>query len=281
MRYSAAPQQLCETCRCGKRAQISELEHTIAVRGPQSQRKSSSADAPVCKDREHKLCNLSSYCAAPQPLCSASCGGKCARKWHLHSSSHTCQHALRQRALTPPHAAPKRSPACPLSSLAPCQTRPRRARRALRANGCRAKLPGEAILPWRGPRGARAAARRPANLPGGTWRTRRCPRRPAPRPPPARPTCKVRPRPRSPVFRGAHGRLAPPTGRARPSGACQTCRAEAGAPGGALAVPLRARLLYPAHSGLLNPILRGYTLVVFLLFSGGPRFVQSTILCAN
>ncbi len=43
------------------------------LRGPQSQRKSSSADAPVCKDREHKLCNLSSYCAAPQPLCSASC----------------------------------------------------------------------------------------------------------------------------------------------------------------------------------------------------------------
>ena len=162
-------------------------EHIITVRGPQSQRKSSSADAPVCKDREHKLCNLSSYCAAPQPLCSASCGGKCARKWHLHSSSHTCQHALRQRALTPPHAAPKRSPACPLSSLAPCQTRPRRARRALRANGCRAKLPGEAILPWRGPRGARAAARRAANLPGGTWRTRPCPRRPAPRPPPARP----------------------------------------------------------------------------------------------
>ena len=187
LRYSTAPQQLCETCRCGKRAQISELEHTIAVRGPQSQRKSSSADAPVCKDREHKLCNLSSYCAAPQPLCSASCGGKCARKWHLHSSSHTCQHALRQRVLTPPHAAPKRSPACPLSSLAPCQTRPRRARRALRANGCRAKLPGEAILPWRGPRGARAAARRAANLPGVTWRTRPCPRRPAPRPPPARP----------------------------------------------------------------------------------------------
>jgi hypothetical protein len=54
LRYSAAPQQLCETCRCGKRAQISELEHTIAVRGPQSQRKSSSADAPVCKDRERK-----------------------------------------------------------------------------------------------------------------------------------------------------------------------------------------------------------------------------------
>ena len=54
LRYSVAPQHLCETCRCGKRAQISELEHTIAVRGPQSQRKSSSADAPVCKDRERK-----------------------------------------------------------------------------------------------------------------------------------------------------------------------------------------------------------------------------------
>ena len=190
LRHCAAPQQLCETrrcCKCCKRAQSSELEHIIAVQGPQRQRKSSSADAPVCQDREHKLCSLLSYCAAPQPLCSASCGGKCARKWHLHSSSHTCQHALRQRALTPPHAAPKRSPACPLSSLAPCQTRPRRARRALRANGCRAKLPGEAILPWRGPRGARAAARRAANLPGGTWRTRPCPRRPAPRPPPARP----------------------------------------------------------------------------------------------
>ena len=98
LRYSAAPQQFCETCRCDKRAQISELEHTIAVRGPQSQRKSSSADAPVCKDREHKQRNLSSYCAAPQPLCSASCGCKCARKWHFHGNLHTCQHALRQRA---------------------------------------------------------------------------------------------------------------------------------------------------------------------------------------
>ncbi len=88
------------------------------------------------------------HAARPHALpVGASCGGKCARKWHLHSSSHTCQHALRQRVLTPPHAAPKRSPACPLSSLAPCQTRPRRSRRALRANGCRAKLPGEAILP--------------------------------------------------------------------------------------------------------------------------------------
>jgi hypothetical protein len=98
LKYCAAPQQLCETCRCGKRAQISELEHITKVQGPQSQRKSSSADAPVCKDRERKQCNLSSYCAAPQPLCSASCGGKCARKWHFHGNSHTCQHALRQRA---------------------------------------------------------------------------------------------------------------------------------------------------------------------------------------
>jgi len=60
------------------------------VRGPQSQRKSSSADAQLCKDRQRKQCNLSSYCAAPQPLCSASCGTKCARKWHFHGNSHTC-----------------------------------------------------------------------------------------------------------------------------------------------------------------------------------------------
>ena len=72
-------------------------EHIITVRGPQSQRKSSSADAPVCKDREHKLCNLSSYCAAPQPLCSASCGGKCARKWHLHSMLHKSRCSVRRR----------------------------------------------------------------------------------------------------------------------------------------------------------------------------------------
>jgi hypothetical protein len=52
--------------------------------------------------------------------------------------------ALRQRALTPPHDAPKRSPARPLSSMASCQTRQRRARRALRANGsCRAALQGQ------------------------------------------------------------------------------------------------------------------------------------------
>ena len=103
------------------------------VRGPQIQHKSSSAEAPVCQDREHNLCSLSSYCAAPQSLCSASCDCKCARKWHLHSSSHTCQHTVRQRALTPPHTAPKRSSARTLSSLAPCQTRPRRGRRALAA----------------------------------------------------------------------------------------------------------------------------------------------------
>jgi hypothetical protein len=89
LRHCAAPQQLCETCRCNKRAQISDLEHIITVRGPQSQRKSSSADAPVCQDREHKLCSLLSYCAAPQPLCSASCGGKCARKWHLYTAART------------------------------------------------------------------------------------------------------------------------------------------------------------------------------------------------
>ena len=89
LRDCAAPQQLCETCRCGKRAQISELEFIIIVRGPQSQRKSLSADVPVCKDRERKQCNPSSYCAALQPLCSASCGGKCARKWHFHGNSQT------------------------------------------------------------------------------------------------------------------------------------------------------------------------------------------------
>jgi hypothetical protein len=71
--------------------------------------------------------------------------------------------------------------------------------------------------------------------------------------PPLGRTCKVRPRPSSPVFRGAHGRLSPPTGRARPSGACP------------LSVP--ASSTQPT-SGLLNPILRGYTLIVFsLLFS--------------
>jgi hypothetical protein len=72
------------------------------VRGPQSQRKSLSAYAQVCKDRERKQCNLLSYCAAPQPLCNASCDGKCARKWHFHCNSHACQHALHQRTKTPP-----------------------------------------------------------------------------------------------------------------------------------------------------------------------------------
>ena len=98
LRYSVAPQHLCETCRYGKRGQISELEHTIAVRGPQSQRKSSSADVPVCKDRDCKQCNLSSYCAALQQLCSDSCVGKCAQKRHFHGNLHTCQHAFHQRA---------------------------------------------------------------------------------------------------------------------------------------------------------------------------------------
>ena len=88
------------------------------------------------------------------------------------------------------------------------------------------------------PRGVRQTCQAEPGAPGGALAV---PRRA--RPPLGR-TCKVRLRPRSPVFRGAHGRLAPPTGRARPSGACPTCRAEAGAPGGALAVP---RLLYPAH----------------------------------
>ncbi len=73
------------------------------ARGPQSQRKSSSADAPLC-DRELEQCNLSSYCAAPQPLCSASCGGKNARKWRFHGNS--CEHmparALSESVDTPP-----------------------------------------------------------------------------------------------------------------------------------------------------------------------------------
>jgi hypothetical protein len=81
LRYCAAPQQLCETrrcCKCCKRAQSSELEHIIAVQGPQRQRKSSSADAPQCKDIEQRQCNLSSYCADPQLISSASCGGSSA-----------------------------------------------------------------------------------------------------------------------------------------------------------------------------------------------------------
>ncbi len=40
----------------------------------QSQRKSSSVDAPLCKIRELTQCKVSSYCASPQPLCSTSCG---------------------------------------------------------------------------------------------------------------------------------------------------------------------------------------------------------------
>ena len=108
---------------------------------------------------------------------------------------------------------------------------------------CREKLfyPGAAHGERVRPRGVRQTCQAEPGAPGPALAV---PRRA--RPPLGR-TCKVRPRPRSPVFRGAHGRLAPPTGRARPSGACPTCRAEAGAPGGALAVPLRARLLYPAH----------------------------------
>jgi hypothetical protein len=70
-RCCAAPQQLCGTRRCCKRAQISELEHIVTLQGPQSQRKSSSADAPLCKDIDHRQCNLSSYCATPQPLSSS------------------------------------------------------------------------------------------------------------------------------------------------------------------------------------------------------------------
>ena len=57
------------------------------MQGPQSQRKSSSADAPLCKYIERRQCNLSSYCAALQPISRASCGGKCAQKWHFHGES--------------------------------------------------------------------------------------------------------------------------------------------------------------------------------------------------
>ena len=88
------------------------------------------------------------------------------------------------------------------------------------------------------PRGVRQTCQAVPGAPGGALAVLRRAR------PPLGRSCKVRPRPRSPVFRGAHGRLAPPTRRARPSGACEPCRAEAGAPGSAaLAVPLRARLL--------------------------------------
>ncbi len=59
----------------------------ITVQGPQSQRKSSSADAPLCKYIERRQCNLSSYCAALQPISRASCGGKCAQRWHFHGES--------------------------------------------------------------------------------------------------------------------------------------------------------------------------------------------------
>ena len=68
----------------------------------------------VCT-RERRQCNLSSYCAAPQPITSASCGGKCAPKWHIHGDSHTF-HVLCPRALTPPLASAKSSPARPPSS---------------------------------------------------------------------------------------------------------------------------------------------------------------------
>ncbi len=40
----------------------------------------------VCT-RERRQCNLSSYCAALQPISRASCGGKCAQKWHFHGES--------------------------------------------------------------------------------------------------------------------------------------------------------------------------------------------------
>jgi hypothetical protein len=90
-------------------------------------------------------------------------------------------------------------------------------------------------------------------------------------------SCKVRPQPRSPVFRGAHGRLAPPVGGALTTAACPTFRAEANAPDCALVVPLRARLLYPAHFWSAEPHSAQLHSHRFLLFPGGPRSVQSTI----
>jgi hypothetical protein len=125
------------------------------------------------------------------------------------------------------------------------------------------------------PRGVRQTCQAEPGAPGPALAV---PRRA--RPPLGR-TCKVRSRPRSPVFRGAHGRLAPPTGRARPSGACPTCRAEAGAPGGALAVPLRARLLYPAHFLSAEPHSARLHSHRFSSLPGGSSFVQSTIPSLN
>jgi hypothetical protein len=95
--------------------------------------------------------------------------------------------------------------------------------------------------------------------------------------PPLGRRCKVRQLERSPIFGGAHGRLSPPTGRARPSGACQTCLAEAGAPVGALSVPLRARLLCPAPFPFLSSVcvcLLLQDLVQSCLWGGGYRVTR-------
>jgi hypothetical protein len=134
LRYCAAQQQLCETCRCCKHAQISELEHIITVQGPQSQRKSLSADAPLCKDIEHSQCNLSSNCAAPQLLSSVSCVCSSAEVQcenptcpattpHLSVTMHTPTCSSKKLASTPPEladaqqAAPAQRPQCPAGQL--------------------------------------------------------------------------------------------------------------------------------------------------------------------
>ena len=109
LRYCAAQQQLCETCRCCKRAQISELEHIITVQGPQSQHKSSSADTPLCKDIEHSQCNLSSNCAAPQLLSSVSCVCSSAV---VQCENPTCP------ATTPHRSVPVHTPTCRTKKLA-------------------------------------------------------------------------------------------------------------------------------------------------------------------
>ena len=58
----------------------------------------------------------------------------------------TTTHHTGQRPRTPPHAAAKSSPARPMSSLAPSRPRPRRARRAPRANSWEPRL-GDRVAP--------------------------------------------------------------------------------------------------------------------------------------
>jgi hypothetical protein len=97
----------------------------ITVRGPQSQRKSSSADAPLCKDREHKQRNLSSYCAGPQPLCSTSSGGNCATIASPRQLAHMPARAASESVDTTTHRTEKLA-STPQSSLEPYWPRPPR-----------------------------------------------------------------------------------------------------------------------------------------------------------